>query len=223
MIGGFSMKAQIEGHTLEVVGKATVKEIPKEIIFRVPLKILDASYLGCGNRLSKTLNGLQKDLKSNGILDEWINTVNYSISENMIYKDGQRKQDGFKGAVNVVVKADYGTELVSGVLESINSLQLNYSINFSMSEEQKARLTEIAMENAVEDAKKKALILSNAAKVKLGNISNISYGIDVFRPEPFMTERVLNSKEDGVPSNDLNLSPPLTSLFKSVLIVWEIN
>ncbi len=179
--------------------------------------------LGCSNRLAETLNDLKKDLSRNGIKETWIKTNNYRISENMVYKDGQRKQDGYMGMVNIAVDGNYSPELVNSVLKSISSLELNYSINFSMSEEQKQRLTKIAMVNAVDDAKQKALVLSEATGVKLVGIAKISYGIDAYRPEPFMTERILNSKEDGSFANDLSLSPPLTSLFKSVLIVWNIE
>ncbi len=223
LIVGFSLKAQATDHTLEVSGKATVKEVAQEIVFRIPLKILDATYLGCSNRLAETLNDLKKDLSKNGIQEAWIKTNNYRISENMVYMDGQRKQDGYMGMVNIAVEGNYSPELVNNVLKSINSLALNYSINFSMSEEQKQRLTKIAMVNAVDDAKQKALVLSEATGVKLVGIAKISYGIDASRPEPFMTERVLSSQEDGSSSNDLSLSPPLTSLFKSVLIVWNIE
>ena len=92
-----------------------------------------------------------------------------------------------------------------------------------MSEKQRQRLTKVAMVNAVEDAQQKAVILSEATGVKLAGIAKISYGGDVYRPEPFMTERILNSKDNGAAVNDLSLSPSLTSLFKSVLIVWNIE
>ncbi len=223
LILGISLRAQSAEHTLEVAGKATIKELPQEIVFRIPLKILDSTYLGCSNRLAETLNNLKNDLSENGIQEQWIKTINYRISENMVYKDGQRKQDGYLGMVNISVEAEYSQELVNSVLKPINALELNYSINFSMSEAQKQRLTKIAMVNAVGDAKVKAEILSEATKVKLLSISKISYGIDNFRPEPFMTERVLANKDDGSVTNDLSLSPPLTSLFKSVLIVWNIE
>lgn len=223
LILGFSLKAQRTDRVLEVAGKATVKEFPQEIVFRIPLKILDTSYLGCNNRLAVTLDRLKKDLLDKEIKEEWIKTNNYSIAENMVYKDGQRKQDGFAGNVNITVEGNYSPELVSKVLESINSLELNYSINFSMSESQRQRLTKIAMVNAVEDAEQKAGILSEAAKVKLVDIAKISYGIGAYRPEPFMTERVLNSAADESFINDLNLSPPLISLFKTVLIVYHIE
>lgn len=223
LIIGISLRAQSSEHTLEVAGKATIKELPQEIVFSIPLKIMDSTYLGCSIRLAETLNNLKNDLGENGIQEKWIKTINYRISENMTYMNGQRKQDGYLGMVNISVEAEYSPELVNSVLKSINALELNYSINFSMSEEQKQRLTKIAMVNAVEDAKVKAEILSEATKVKLISISKISYGIDTYRPEPFMTERVLSSKDDGSGTNDLSLSPPLTSLFKSVLIVWNIE
>ena len=223
LILGLSLTAQEKYNTLEVIGKATIKEMPEEIVFRIPIKIVDATYLGCSNRLAATLNELKKDLLNNEIEENWIKTINYSISENIVYKDGHRKQDGFIGKVNITVKSKYSPELISKVLESINSLELNYAIQFSMSEDQKQKLTKIAMVKAVEDAQQKAMILSEATNVKLIGIAKISYGLDSYRPEPFMTERVLDSKENGSISNDLSLSPSLISLFKTVMIEWNIE
>ena len=218
-----SLVAQNNQSSLQVAGKAIVKEIPKEIVFRIPLKIVDSSYVGCNDRMAYTLNELQKDLKKKGITEESIHTGNYSITENMVFEGGKRIQQGFKGSVNVMVSAIYSPELIQKVLESVSSFKLTYSINFSMSENQKQRLTEIAMVSAVEDAKQKALILAEAANVQLGSILKISYGIDQYRPEPMLSERIMSNQADELNQNELNLSPPLTSLVKSVLIVWEID
>ena len=218
-----NMSAQIDQASLQVAGKGTVKEIPKEVGFRIPLKIVDSSYMGCNDRMAYTLNKLQKDLKKKGIAEESIHTNNYSITENMVFDGGKRVQQGFKGSVNVMLAANYSPQLIHKVLESVSSYKLNYTINFSMSEDQLQRLTKIAMVRAVEDAKQKALILAEASNVQLGSILKISYGIDQYRPEPFLSERMMSSQTDELSQNELNLSPPMTSLFKTVLIIWEIK
>ena len=223
VLSATNISAQLNQASLQVAGKATVKEIPKEIVFRIPLKIVDSSYMGCNDRMAHTLNELQKDLKKKGIAEESIHTANYSITENMVFDGGKRVQQGFKGSVNVMLAANYSPQLIHKVLESVNSFKLNYTINFSMSEDQLQRLTKIAMVSAVEDAKQKALILAEASNVQLGSILKISYGIDQYRPEPFLSERMMSSQSDERSQNELNLSPPMTSLFKSVLIIWEIK
>jgi len=220
---GTTVVAQIEHSTLTVAGKATIKAMPEEIVFRIPLKIIDSSYLGCSNAMTSTLDNLQSALQKKGIDKESIRTSNYSIMENMVYEEGKRIQRGYKGNVNVMISADYSHAFVQNVLESVSNLKLNYSINFSMSEKQKEELTKIVLVNAVKDAKLKALILSKAAEVQLGTIVKISYGMDTYRPEPFVSERVLTSQVSEAGPNELNLSPPLTSLFKSVVIEWKIN
>lgn len=218
-----SLVAQNNQASLQVAGKAIVKEMPREIVFRIPLKIVDSSYISCNDRMVYTLNELQKDLKNKGIAEESIQTGNYSITENMVFEGGKRVQQGFQGSVNVLLSASYSPQLIQKVLESVSSFKLNYTINFSMSEEQKQRLTEIAMVSAVEDAKQKAMILAKAANVQLGSILKISYGIDQYRTEPMLSERIMSSQADEMVQNELNLSPSMTSLFKSVLIVWEIQ
>lgn len=218
-----SAVAQNTQASLQVAGKAIVKEIPKEIVFRIPLNIVDSTYMGCNDRLAYTLNEFKKDLVKKGIVKESIRTTNYSVSEHMVFEGGKREQRGFKGSVDIVLSGIYSPQLIQKVLGSVNSFKLNYTINFSMSEDQKQRLTELAMVNAVEDAKQKALILAQAANVQLGSILRISYGIDQYRPEPLLSERIMTSQADELGQNELNLSPTMTSLFKSVLIVWEIQ
>lgn len=215
--------AQTNNRSIEVVGKATIKTIPEEVIFRIPLKIIDSSYIDCSNAISKTLSNLQQDLLSKGVSDDRIRTSSFSISENMVYEAGKRQQQGYKGSVTVMVSESYTAEFVQKVLESVEKLKLTYSINFSMSVNQKEELTKLAITKAVEDARQKAIVLSEASDVQLGEISRISYGKDSHRAEPFSAERMLSSQSDVSGSDELSLSPPLTSLFKSVLIVWAIK
>lgn len=220
---GTSAVAQIDQSTLTVVGKATIKAIPEEIEFRVPLQIIDSTYLGCSNRMTRSLDKLQKDLDKKGVAEESIRTSSYSITENMVYEEGKRIQRGYKGSVNVMVSDHYNHEFIQNVLESLGNLKLLYSISFSMSEEQKEELTKTVIVDAVEDAKQKALIISKASEVQLGTIVKITYGMDSFRSGPFISERALSSQVSEAGSNELNLSPPLTSLSKSVVIEWKIN
>jgi len=140
LFGVTIMNAQTDPSVIQVAGKATVKEYPKEIVFRIPLKIIDTAYLGCSERLAKTLNKLQTDLKNKGIAEELIHTDNYSISENIVFEGGKRIQKGFIGSVNFMLKEDFNPEFVDMVLESVKHYKLNYSISFSMSEDQKKGL-----------------------------------------------------------------------------------
>ena len=149
IILGTSAVAQVDQSTLTVVGKATIKAIPEEVVFRVPLQIIDSTYLGCSNRMTRTLDDLQKDLYKKGVAEESIRTSNYSITENMAYEEGKRVQRGYKGSVNVIISDNYSHEFIQKVLESLGNLKLMYSINFSMSEEQKEELTKTAIVDAV--------------------------------------------------------------------------
>jgi uncharacterized protein YggE len=218
-----SLNAQESGSIIEVVGKSVIKEIPEDVLFRIPLNIVDSTYLGCSERLSFILNEFQENLKSKGIEKESINTSNYSIAENIVFEEGKRVQLGYKGNVNIMLNAKFAPELISKVLQSLNNYQLNYSISFLMSASQKERLTNIAMVNAVDDATQKARILAEGTGVELGEIERISYGIENYRADPMANETTLMRHEDSQLKNDLNLSPPLTSFVKSVLVVWKIK
>lgn len=219
----FNLQAQNHERTIKVVGQAIIQVTPEQTKFKIPLKIIDPSYLGCSNSLSKTLNKLQSDLLRQGISEDDVHTAHFSISENMVYEDGKRVQKGYIGSVTVMVSDTYSKEFVQKVLESVDKLELSYAIDFSLTSEQRDALSKVAIKKAVEDAKEKATVLAEASEVELGKISIISYDERSFMPGPLTPQRMEMSNADFKSSNELNLNPPLTSLSKTVTIVWQID
>lgn len=219
----FNLQAQNNHRTVKVVGEAIIKVIPEQVIFRIPLKVIDPSYAGCSNSLSETLNELQTELLRKGVSKEKVHTAQYTISENMVYEDGKRVQKGYKGSVSVTLSDTYSKEFVQKVLASVDKLKLSYAIDFSLSSEQKDVLSKMAITKAVEDATHKANILAIASKLQLGDISLISYGERNFMPGPLTPQRMEIANVDFKNSNELNLNPPSIHLTKSVTIVWQIE
>lgn len=218
-----SAGAQTSTRTMEVVGKAVAKTIPEQIVIHIPLKIIDSSYSNCSQMLNRTLDNLRGDLLSKGVAEEHIETSNYRIRENITYENGKRRQEGYAGMVTVVISKTYTPEFMNDIIESVQKYLLTYSISYSMTEKQKEDLNKLVMVRAFKDANNKARVLSEAAGIKLGDISRISYGTENYRIEPFTSERMVNSEHDNTGSGELILNPPLTSLYKSVFIVWEIK
>lgn len=219
----FNLQAQNNQRSIKVVGEAMIKVIPEQTTFRIPLKIIDPSYMECSNSLRETLDKLQTDLLRQGISKDKVHADQYTISENMVYENGKRIQQGFKGSVSVVVSDIYSQEFVYKVLGSVDKYKLSYAIDFSLSPEQKDVLSKEAITKAVEDATQKAHILAEASKLPLGEIILISYGERNFMPGPLTQERMEISTADFKNSNELNLNPPSTHLAKKVTIVWQIK
>ena len=217
-----NLHAQEHTRILEVKGQASVQELPEEVVMSIPLKVIELDYLSCNQALNKSLNSLLKDLKEKGISEKSINTDNYRVSENTEYENGKRVQKGYRGDVTITVRDVYRPDMVNTVLESVTSFSLSFSIHFLLSQSQKDRLSKSAIKSAVEDAKTKAIVLSDAADVNLGPIIKISYDQDSFRPGPLLSEKIMMTDSE-MSSSDPNLSPSLISLYKSVGVVWQID
>ena len=220
-LSSFSHAQESKGQ-IEVVGISLVKEIPEDVSISIPLTIIDSTYLNCSKRLNQLLSELQSDLKSKGLSEDFVHTNTYRIAENYEYIQGQRVKKGYKGAVNVSIRKKYEPELIDKFLQSANSLQFQYIIEFKLSEEQKDKMSDEAMVRAVEDAKSKAGVLAKASGVKINSIEKISYGKSHFRPGPLAPAVEAIKSFDSSGANSLKLSPEETSVSQSVLIVWEI-
>lgn len=214
--------AQNTQASIEVVGKFTAKAIPEELTINIPVNVKDTTYLKCANELNEALHRLQKDLYSQGLSDELVKTTNYSINENFDYINGKRILNGYKGSVSVNVTSNYDQKLLSRVLKVIRSHEHQFQVNFQLTEAQKKKLVETAIEKSVSDANEKALALTKASGVELGNLIRISYGTTNYRTDP-LTRSLGYVQADQAGIDELNLSPPMNSVLQTVLMVWEIG
>lgn len=222
-VSGFMMSfAQSNETSIEVVGKFMAKAIPEELIINIPVQVRDSAYLQCANKLNGDLNQLQKELYNIGLNDEMIKTTNYSIKENYEYVNGKRSLNGYNGSVSVNVRSEYDQKILSKVLQIVRAEQHQFQVNFQLTESQKKKLVEKAIEQAVLDANEKASILAKASGVKLGRLVKISYGNTNYRTDP-LTRALGYVQEDSAGVDELNLSPPMNSVLQTVHMVWEIT
>jgi uncharacterized protein YggE len=215
--------AQEASGRIEVTGHSAAEELPKELTINIPLVVIDSTYLSCSNELNTLLTNLKKDLESKGIERKDLSTGSYAISENFEYKQGERKRMGFKGQVTLTLRKQYEPEIVDDFLQVANKFSLQYTIRFMLTEEQKEKLSRAAMVQAVDDAKRKAEILTEASGVRLGSISKITYGESQGRPGPLMEVVRMSADGSSTDSNGLKLYPSEISVHQSVNIIWMIS
>ena len=219
-IGAYAQEAS---GLIEVTGNSAAEELPEELNINIPLVVIDSSYLSCSNRLNRLLSDLKKDLESKGVDKEDLSTGNYVISENFEYKQGERKRVGFKGQVNLSLNKRYEPGLVDDFLKAAEKFSLQYTVGFTLSEEQKEKLSKAAMVQAVDDAKRKAKILADASGVRLKSISKITYGGSPSRPGPLTEVARLSADGSVSDSNGLKLFPGKISVHQTVHIIWHIS
>jgi uncharacterized protein YggE len=215
--------AQSSSGLLEVTGTAVCEELPRDMRVTMPIAIIDSTYLKCSQDLNATLQDLKADLTAIGFEPDQVTTRNYAIAENFEYRQGQRIRSGFKGQVTVELRTEYKPALIDAFLKTAEKFQLQYTIRFLLTEEQKEELSKEAMVLAVKDARKKAGVLSEASGVRLESIEKISYLEQSMRPGPLVTVQAMTSESDQAQGNGLKLFPGAVSVSKSVLMVWNIS
>lgn len=193
------------------------------MIISIPVVLVDSTYLNCSKGLNLLLKSLKEDLLTNGFDPDALRTGNYTIAENYEYKQGERIKEGYRGQVTIFLQQKYKPDLIDSFLQTAEKFRIQYTVRFMLSEAQKLKLTEQAMSMAVEDAAKKAKVLSEAAGVSLDGVAKISYGEQPGRPGPLVQLKTMAVEDAGVKSGGLELFPGEIEVSQSVLMVWKIG
>ena len=165
--------------------------------------------------VNTTINAIARDLKSLGIEDKNIKTTNYSVSPNYDFNAGQRIT-GYSVMANLSVNTpiDKANDAIDTATR--NGANLVGGVQFTFSDEVKEKLEGDARKEAVEQAKKKAEGLANAAGIRLGRIINVSES-QGFEPRPILLER------QGIGSSEpTNVEPGASTISISVTLSYDI-
>lgn len=208
--------------SVEVTGVAVVKDLPEIIEFSVPIEFIESEYQVVNNGVIDQVNAIQQLLQKAGLPEKNIRTDNFRISKHYEYVQGKKEFKGYKGNVQLRVWFDFNPTMVQKVVSIVSDQEVQYGVNFRLSEQQKNKLNKMAIKNAVTDAREKAELLAEASGSELGELQKIEYGTIQVRPTPLQPE-LMHAKMDAVGSNELQLSPSMISTHRSVFMVWSMN
>lgn len=167
------------------------------------------------SQVNATINTIVKELKALGIEDKDIRTANYNISPNYDFNAGQQIT-GYTVSANLSIDAPI--EKANDVIDTAtrNGANLVGGVQFTFSDEVKMKLEQEARKEAVDEAKKKAQGLADAAGIRLGRIINVqeSSGFGI-RPLP-MLQRV-----GGPEDVKTSIEPGESAISISVTLSYE--
>jgi len=234
---GQSQVQNTEG-TIHVKGVAILKQIPELISVTINIKTESKEYGNCQDKLIATLRNAKKIFGNNGINKDLIKTNEFRVSENKTYKNGEEVKLGFIGNVSLSIDTIYSVEFTKKLLSALqtDSISFNYNIVFKLSEAQKDLLRQIAISKAIEDAKKKAVLIAESSNVRLEKINSIVYKDDAFgsvandndiikeyswSPDGIMIRGIAYGTSNNMPTKDFN--PKEIKIVKTVEIEWLIK
>lgn len=214
---------QDQARTVQVVGKSSVKAIPENFEIAIPINVSDSLYEQCSSSLISTLNRIQKELKGIGLDSKVVKTLNLSILEDFYYDKGKRFNRGFRGSIRLQIVDRYSAEKLGAIVGILKKSKTPYSLDFKLSNSQIEKLNADAINSAVEDGRKKAILIAKASGVELGRILKITYDYSNYGNDYLVCEDTAEAEMAFQTVENLNLSPKEISIDKKVSIEWIIN
>ena len=218
-----------EDGIITVEGKSEVKLLPEEIWFNVSLTVKDQDYKTCADLAVQKLAEIKSLFTENGIEKDMIKTNRYSVREIQRHNAELRKMvsDGYQATIPLTVRTNRDYDKNNVIFKLIkDNLESNFNMNFALSEEQIAEVKARLIKLAVDDAKEKAEIITQAAEVKLGKIAQIQYGepnlVGINNPPTLHKSDVMVR---GMAQNEIVdlLEPDEVKMATNIVISWNLH
>ncbi len=229
-ISSLTCYGQLNGNLLKVKGNATLYQIPEIMLVNIPLQVTDSLYENCSEKLTKIHHDLKKKLVANGIKKKSIKSDRLSVSEKTSWSKQGRIPDGYMGSINVKIEMKHTFKNLNSIINTLKegSFNFGYNVNFKLSEEQKSKLLENAIELAISDAKNKAAIIAKNFDVKLVEIKEVNFGYsqpsyDMLTRESDAVFFMLEEEEESDEALTLNINPKKIQINKTINVIWKIE
>ena len=212
---------------IRVKGQGTVSMAPDCIEIDIKLSETYSTYEKSMEAASESLEEIREALKPLGFDKKNIKTSKFNINSKY---DSKRDKDGnytryfvgYEYNNKLSIEFDNDNKKLGKVLYALSkcSSAPEFSIKYKMKDY--SEMKELLLERSVADAKKKALIISKAAGVKLGEIINIDYSwseINIYHDDNVIYES-MERCESSIEAIDLEAEDLSTS--DTVTVTWEI-
>jgi uncharacterized protein YggE len=216
-----------------VKGVAIVKEIPEIIAVTINVKTESPNYKTCQEQMEKLISKTKRIFVTSGISADLIKMNGIRVTEKIEYSKGERINNGYLGAASFGIESTFSTDFTSKILTALknDSIVITYSIEFKLSESQKAKVRQKAVELAIADAKEKAKLIAEASNVILLKINSIDYKnedsgrdseYDIISKDNWISREIYLGSA-GRKENTEDLNPKEIGIQKSVQMKWIIK
>lgn len=213
---------------IRVKGQGTVSMSPDCIEIDINLSETYVAYEQSMEAAAESLEEIREVLKPLEFSKKDIKTRRFNIDskyDSKRNKDGdyERYFVGYKYTNELSIEFDNDNKKLGKVLYGLSKCASTpeFSIKYKMKDY--SEMKELLLERSVVDAKKKAIIISKAAGVKLGEIINIDYSwsdINIYHKDNVIYES-MDCCESSIEAIDLEAEDLSTS--DTVTVTWEIT
>ena len=192
--------SQQEQGTLHVQGTSSLRVEPDEAVARFSYEIIRMDYKTAVQDLGREADQLKKTLGQEDLNSENLKTVLFNIGINRIYVKGHQKDSGYVARQILEIKFPYESQELIDLMNRISRSKTDPDITFSfqLSENEMKKVKTELIKQAVQDAAKKAGVITEASGTAVSGIVEIKYG-EFSGPEPPMY-RMMEARAADEPS-----------------------
>lgn len=211
--------------TVKGVGKATVK--PDQVVIRMSFEAKDKNYDQAMALAAQQVADLKKAFANAGFEKDVLKTTDFDIRT-----DYDRVKDrnqnyisvfaGYECTHRAKVVFAWKAELLAAALGAIAASMVNPTINIDFTVKNPAAVNELILQDATQNAKRKAEILCAAAGVKLGQLLDINYNwgeIELYAQTKYSVDDCLAA---SCAPCDIDIDPDDIQAGDTATFVWEI-
>lgn len=215
--------------TIKVTGKAKMVVTPEVTKVKLTMRSFAKEY---GDALAKTVEDskvIKDTIESCGIERESLKTEDFYTSEKTkTVKDQYGNSSTHHIGYDVIHILSFtflnNNKLLGDVLFKLSKLSINPRINVSYLLYSTKHVKDSLIRFAVDDALRKAGIITSSAKVELGDIVNIDYSFkeSEWESRPYLTVDGVCIGETAK-SFDIDINPEDVDIVNQITIEWEIK
>jgi uncharacterized protein YggE len=207
---------------LEVTGAAQLAIAPDTGVLNISLSHIEMQFGKAITGLEKKAADIKAQIEKIGFSKDDIMTDNFQVRKNTLYRNNRQIDSGYVATQQVHLEFKNTVSNLSKILtqfsESASEFDLNFS--FKLSDPLKETVQDRLIKLAVEDAFKKAELISAASKTSLQKVIRIQYG-NSFNPGLRAESDMMNLKVASAMSEGFSPSDQVFS--GSILVVWGLE
>lgn len=219
------MMSRMTDRQIAVTGTGRISVKPDWIVISVHMKATDPDYAAAVALGEKQLQEIQTAVLDGGFRKNDLRTGSFVIRPEYdeSIQDGKLKREFLHFTVehDLSLGMKYDMIKLSEALEVITHCSMKPEISIVFTVKNQDKIRDSLLKEAAEDAHRKAVVLTAAAGVKLGELVQITYGresVDASSPAMMKMDSVTFSRK-----NVFDIVPAEIEEEESVACVWQIR
>ncbi|MCF8238957.1 MAG: SIMPL domain-containing protein [Saprospiraceae bacterium] len=181
---------------ITVEGCGRVSATPDQVTLSFQIVESSLEYTPCLQGLADRVHQLRADLITEALDIAELRTGHFSVQPRYEFHDGKQTFKGYDARQHLSISIPFNKEKLGQVLQILSQSEskAEFQLNFGLADEQKQR--DEALEKAVQQARRDASILAQAAGTQLGELKEIRYGSAPGHHEGGLQVRMAAMKEN---------------------------